>query len=626
MMALTATPLTTFTAGTPTPLGGVAVDAAGNLFGTNAGGPTGRGYVWELPKVDGRYAASVTTIASFPADGSIGTHTRNGLVIDDDGNLYGTNRGGYAPYTAADVGTLWRVVKTNAGYGDVQLLKAFTTDGGQNPDTILSVDNANTVYGVALGQLDDDNSRVFSYSPAAGYADVATFSLSTDDRGNIGGPESNLAIDAVGNLYGTTINGGAAGAGSLYVVPAGSGEVRLIASFDRARSGPVGQISLSTAGGITRVFGAAEGDELGGTNAGLLWSADVSGVTVTTIDTVGIFDGTTNGSFPAGAFVGLDGNVYGLANAASNDGRGLSLFESVNVAGTFAVPVTVATFDDVGSFITGGLASDGTNFFGVTTSNATNGGSVVGFGPDTIPHGGSTPTPTPTGTTSLTPTIRTSTVPTTAVGNAAFRGTVSGTVVNTSGATIKGLTFVSVYAFDASGAGTLVGFQRRPVNLRDGQTTAFKVAVKKSLPTGAYTLEVVTTDPSNRMTYGTGGPALSVAAPVVVLTATGVTAVKPAVLKAGKAGAFSATITNTGNVDAVGAATISVNLTADGTTPAAAATVTSRTYKIKVGKKVVVKLRLPTVGVPAGTYQPIVSFTLDGVTASAVGAATFTVG
>jgi uncharacterized repeat protein (TIGR03803 family) len=93
--------LYSFTGGTDggSPFGGVIVDGNGNLYGTTEiGGANGAGAVFELtPSPSGGWTEQVLySFTGFvPTDGNF---PLGGLVFDAKGNLYGTTMGGGANF------------------------------------------------------------------------------------------------------------------------------------------------------------------------------------------------------------------------------------------------------------------------------------------------------------------------------------------------------------------------------------------------------------------------------------------------------------------------------------------------------------------------------------------------
>jgi uncharacterized repeat protein (TIGR03803 family) len=71
------------------PGGPMAIDSKGNLYGTAGGGEYGNGTVYELsPAGNGQWTETI--LHSFQANDPTDGYLPNGLVIDGDGNLYGT--------------------------------------------------------------------------------------------------------------------------------------------------------------------------------------------------------------------------------------------------------------------------------------------------------------------------------------------------------------------------------------------------------------------------------------------------------------------------------------------------------------------------------------------------------
>ena len=134
----TATVLHAFTGGldgnAPSPL---ILDAAGNLYGTNAtGGRDNLGYVFELSISKGRW--SVIHLHDFTGrDGAETTNTAGGqvaaLIQDASGNLYGTTSlGGTSTKCKGGCGVLFEL-KNDSGKWSETVLHNFTgSDGRQS--------------------------------------------------------------------------------------------------------------------------------------------------------------------------------------------------------------------------------------------------------------------------------------------------------------------------------------------------------------------------------------------------------------------------------------------------------------------------------------------------------------
>lgn len=119
-----------------TPMGGVAIDSHGNLFGTSAhGGSGGIGTAWELtPAGGGQW--TFTTLWDFPGLGEGSTSTP---ALDASGTLYGTL------LTGAQDGEIFKLIPSGSGWR----LNVFPFNGsnGNEPFGNVSVDAQGNVYG-----------------------------------------------------------------------------------------------------------------------------------------------------------------------------------------------------------------------------------------------------------------------------------------------------------------------------------------------------------------------------------------------------------------------------------------------------------------------------------------------
>jgi uncharacterized repeat protein (TIGR03803 family) len=179
------------------PYAGLIRDAAGNLYGTTAGGGAFRtwGVVFKLGP-----SGTETVLHSFagPTDGGGPTA---GLTRDAAGNLYGTTTNG-------GEGGLGVVFKLRS-CGTYTVLHTFTGDGdGDGPFAGLVRDAAGNLYGTTFRGGPSDNGVVFKVSPTGtGYNFSVVYTFTGGADGGL--PYAGLVQDAAGNLYGTTASGGA---------------------------------------------------------------------------------------------------------------------------------------------------------------------------------------------------------------------------------------------------------------------------------------------------------------------------------------------------------------------------------------------------------------------------------
>jgi RHS repeat-associated protein len=236
------------------PVAGLIQDASGNLYGTTEyGGPYAAGTVF---KVD--TTGHETVLYSFCPSGCSGDgkNPLAGLVQDVAGNLYGTTYDG----GANDVGTVFKV--DTAGHETVlySFCSASNCTDGEYPYAGLMQDAAGNLYGTTAGGGASNNGTVFEVDIAGHETALYSFcSASNCTDGAI--PKAGLIQDAMGNLYGTTTGGGANGYGTVFKVESAGNETVLY-SFCSAFSCEDGTIPLA---GLTEdSTGNLYGTTLGG--------------------------------------------------------------------------------------------------------------------------------------------------------------------------------------------------------------------------------------------------------------------------------------------------------------------------------------------------------------------------
>ena len=188
------------------PLGGVILDADGNLYGTTSfGGDNDAGVVFELTK----RGAFKVLYAFCPMDCTDGQGPAAGLVMDGEGNLYGTTAfGGSGSFQG---GTVFKLTPQ----GDESVLHSFCSlancEDGLNPMASLVFDRIGNLYGTTQMGGVNASGTVFKVVSLGGTAVLHSFCAGTCSDG--AGPTSALVIDKSGNLYGTAAAGGTAGGG-----------------------------------------------------------------------------------------------------------------------------------------------------------------------------------------------------------------------------------------------------------------------------------------------------------------------------------------------------------------------------------------------------------------------------
>jgi uncharacterized repeat protein (TIGR03803 family) len=200
------------------PVAGVIFDGAGNLYGTTSGGGPDQlnqlGTVFELsPTASGTWTGR--TLHDFRAVDD-GNQPFAGLIFDDAGNLYGTTP--YGGDGSASIGTVFELSPISAGGWIEKVLYSFSiAANGAAPYAGVVRDVAGNLYGTASLGGADGYGTVFELSPAGAgnWTEKVLCSFSGTDGND---PQTSLIMDALGNLYGTTIEGGAHLDGTVFEI------------------------------------------------------------------------------------------------------------------------------------------------------------------------------------------------------------------------------------------------------------------------------------------------------------------------------------------------------------------------------------------------------------------------
>jgi uncharacterized repeat protein (TIGR03803 family) len=265
------------------PVAGVTLDAQGNLYGTTVYGGAGQvGTVWEIAKG----TDTITTLGSFNV--ANGREPQGGVTLDAQGNLYGTAYIG----GSADTGTVWEIVN---GSNTISTLTSLSGTSGY-PVGGVALDAQGNLYGsgnVSVWELAKGSSTVTTLLPH-----VSSGFLVLDAQGNLYGTSNSgathesfawelnrlangtdsytslgtvtgeaalgdgVTLDAQGNLYGASSEGGANGDGMLWEIVRGSNTVTTLVSFAGSNgSRSLGGVAVDGDGNVfgTTVAGGAYG-------------------------------------------------------------------------------------------------------------------------------------------------------------------------------------------------------------------------------------------------------------------------------------------------------------------------------------------------------------------------------
>ena len=263
-------------AGAAVPLTGVLVDGSGNLYGSAARSGPGSG---------GTYGAIYEIAAgSHAATNMVAFNTANGLdatslFFDRSGNIIGTASDGYPGYA----GTVFEFVKQSAGvYAPFSTIATLPKanggyPSGQSPSGV-TFDRQGNLFGVARNGGASGVGTIFAIAKGSDHVTtVASFSSDNTVVPNGYSPGGALTLDSAGNFFGVTRSGGAFGAGTVFELAAGSTAIQTIYSFDSlVAAEPNSSLIIDAAGNI---FGTTiNGGNGGGTVYELFGAASPAAV------------------------------------------------------------------------------------------------------------------------------------------------------------------------------------------------------------------------------------------------------------------------------------------------------------------------------------------------------------
>jgi uncharacterized repeat protein (TIGR03803 family) len=241
------------------PLTGLIIDRAGDLYGTAQGGTYNHGMVFELmPLSGGGWTEKV--LYSFSNSGKDGDFPSAGVIMDANGNLYGTTGfGGNYNY-----GTAFELTPKADGHWTEKMLYMFDSEDGNFPSGGLIFASEGDLYGTTQEGGAYNYGVAFELKPKADgqWTEKILYSFGNNDADGTF-PYAGLIFDTGGNLYGTTIEGGIYNYGTAFeLMPEADGRwtKKLLHSFGNSEGDGQGP-------GSNLIFGRA-GDLCGTTYAG----------------------------------------------------------------------------------------------------------------------------------------------------------------------------------------------------------------------------------------------------------------------------------------------------------------------------------------------------------------------
>jgi uncharacterized repeat protein (TIGR03803 family) len=326
------------------PVAGLLMDAAGDLYGTTEnGGKYASGAVFKLVPNADKSAYTEHILKNFCVQVSCpgGQAPEGDLIMDVDGNLYGTTYGGGKHFG----GVVFKLTHGANGWG-LRVIHEFCAksnckDGGA-PATGLAY------AGQASGALWNEISPLFGTALYGGtHGKGIAYELAPGSAGwsftvihNFNAPApvqtiipSPLLVDPAGNLIGVTGNGGTLDEGELYKLAAGTWQKTTLHNFcseANCAGGSVGwgRVAMDAAGNLFGVTAYGGGGSSCTVNVGC--GAAFEWTTSGEFDVIHAFCSQASckdGGVPmAGVTIDANGNLFGTTSVGGLTGGG-SVFE-----------------------------------------------------------------------------------------------------------------------------------------------------------------------------------------------------------------------------------------------------------------------------------------------------------
>ena len=300
------------------PYKGVTVDREGNLYGTAVTGGSGNceggcGVAYKLTNSGGNWTQTVIHSFTGGDDGS-GPGAR--LTVDRGGNIYGM-----APTGGANgLGTIYRI-RQAGGAWTFNVIHTFTGgDDGATGSAGRMVLRRARLYGAATTGGAHGSGVIFELSPrAVGEWDFRTiYAFNGQPDGSF--PYGALLFAGSGKIYGTTYYGGTNGIGAVYELSRrrnGEWNENVIYSFQEGSDGnsPISNLVSDSVGNL---YGTTSE---GGLGSGTIFKLSPIGGGQWTETVVHSFQGPPDGAFAYnGMVVDRLGNFYGATvHGGEND-------------------------------------------------------------------------------------------------------------------------------------------------------------------------------------------------------------------------------------------------------------------------------------------------------------------
>ena len=296
----------------------------------------------------------------------------------------------FPPFPQAHLAQIWSPV-----YNDSYDVLVTATSNGGNPYAALVQGTNGDFYGTTYADGPNNTGVIFQATEttstsgstvstvvASAVAPVYAFSPLVNGTNSDGAnPYAALFTGTDGNYYGTTVNGGAGGEGTVFQLTS-SGTLNTLHAFGAlSMTGTTMTASGTNADGANPYAGVIQGDDgnfygatLNGGSYGLGTIYEVS--TSGSFASLYSFTGGADGAAPVGNLIELsDSNFYGTTSKGGADHDG-TIYE-LSSSGSFTTLYTFTGGDDGGNPKTGLISGTDGALYGTTVTDGSNGSGTV---------------------------------------------------------------------------------------------------------------------------------------------------------------------------------------------------------------------------------------------------------
>lgn len=294
------------------PYAGLVQDSKGNFYGTTLyGGAYGFGTVFKLTR-----SGTETVLYSFEGGADAFYPDNGALILDTEGNLYGTTAAG----GVYGLGTVFEVTSS----GKETVLYSFPgAPDGSTPAGPLIRDSKGNLYGTTYyggsGACQYGCGAVFELTNAGKEKILYSFAGSPDGKN----PFAGLVRGKDGIFYGTTLNGGD-GCGTVYGLTV-KGVKKFLYNFNGSSDGcsPYATLMTDENGNLygTTAQGGINSPACYGGSCGTVFEVSSAGTETVLYSFTGPPDGA-NPFWVEGVVLDKDGNVYGATFYGGTDDDG----------------------------------------------------------------------------------------------------------------------------------------------------------------------------------------------------------------------------------------------------------------------------------------------------------------